>query len=172
MPETPRPTPTQARADYTKETVHGEDPGALAAPRNLDIPLVMGAGTVGASLTCTMGNWTGEPDGYSYQWKSDGSADVGTGGDTYLVAAGDVGHAISCVVTATNSIGIDCRASLERRLDNLKERMQCNPTNARRPSAPSGQTPQQVRKFGRSRKRWNRSTAHRNRHQLKRKPTH
>jgi hypothetical protein len=51
-----------------------------------------------------MGNWNGEPTSYAYQWKRDGSADIGTG-DTYAVVAEDGGHSITCVVTATNAQG-------------------------------------------------------------------
>ena len=63
------PQPTQARADYAKEMAHTGDAGALAAPRNVDVPLVTGDGTVGATLNCTMGNWDGEPTGYAYSWQ-------------------------------------------------------------------------------------------------------
>jgi len=98
------PQPTQARADYLKERVHTGDPGPLAAPLNVDVPAVSGNGTVGATLNCTMGNWTGDPTSYAYQWKSDGTDVAGTG-DSYVVAAGDAGHGITCVVTATNDAG-------------------------------------------------------------------
>jgi len=103
--ETPRPQPGQARADYVKEQAHGVDPGPLAAPRNLDVPLVMGEGTVGAVLSCTMGNWTGEPDGYSYRWMADGATLTEGEAAEYTVAAGDAGKSVSCVVTATNAEG-------------------------------------------------------------------
>jgi hypothetical protein len=32
-----------------------------AAPAVVDVPHVSGPGTVGGTLSCTMGNWTGEP---------------------------------------------------------------------------------------------------------------
>src|SRR5215467_15932908 len=38
------------------------------APINVDIPAVMQDGT---TLSCTMGNWTGEPTAYHYQWRMD-----------------------------------------------------------------------------------------------------
>jgi hypothetical protein len=101
------PTPTQAEADAIKQQAHGEgEPGeaATAPPAVVDVPHVAGNGAVGDTLTCTMGNWSGEPTSYGYQWKSDGSADLGTG-DTYVVTAGDSGHSITCVVTATNDLG-------------------------------------------------------------------
>jgi hypothetical protein len=77
----------------------------MAAPANVDVPYVTGTGAVGQTLNCTMGNWTGEPTSYAYQWKRDGTADIGSGADTYLVAAADAGHSIACVVTAANAQG-------------------------------------------------------------------
>jgi len=75
-------------------------------PTNRDVPLVMGDAFPGGTLTCTMGNWDGEPDSYQYNWKSDGQpAKATTGGDTYQVLPEDVGHNISCVVVATNAAG-------------------------------------------------------------------
>jgi hypothetical protein len=69
-----------------------------------DTPYVDGAGTVGSTLTCTMGNWTGSPSSYAYQWKSDGTTDIGTGA-SYVVVGEDVGHSLTCVVTASNYLG-------------------------------------------------------------------
>ena len=98
------PQPTQVRADYVKEMVHTGETGALAPPRNLDVPYVSGDGTVGATLNCTMGNWTGEPSAYAYAWQSGGTA-VGTDAADYVVAATDSGKSIVCIVTATNANG-------------------------------------------------------------------
>jgi hypothetical protein len=104
------PAPTQARADYLKAKVHGadaDDIDPLLPPQNKDVPYVGGAAEVGGTLNCTMGNWTGmggEPAAYSYSWQSDGVATAATGPD-YVVAAGDAGHTIVCIVTATNANG-------------------------------------------------------------------
>ena len=73
----------------------------LGPPTNRDVPLVWQSGQV---LTCTMGNWDGEPTSYAYAWHSDGVAN-GTTGETYAVQAGDVDHGLACVVTATNALG-------------------------------------------------------------------
>lgn len=105
------PQPTQAQADEFKEQAHlgagGEEPppAATTPPSNVDVPLVTGDGTVGATLNCTMGNWDGEPTGYAYQWKRDGTTDLAGTGNTYVVAAADAGTSISCVVTASNDAG-------------------------------------------------------------------
>jgi hypothetical protein len=74
-----------------------------SAPSVADTPHVDGVGTVGETLTCTMGNWEGEPTDYAYLWESD-SEDVGTA-SSYVVAATDAGHSITCTVTATNAWG-------------------------------------------------------------------
>jgi hypothetical protein len=81
-----------------------KSPGPTAPPVCSTTPYVSGTGTVGQTLQCTMGNWTGEPTSYSYLWKRDGVTDVGTG-NAYTVADIDVGHSLTCIVTATNAKG-------------------------------------------------------------------
>lgn len=79
-------------------------------PVNEDVPAILtngaitGTAVVGDTLTCTNGNWLGEPTGYAYQWKS-GATNVGTDSNTYTPVAGDVGKSITVVVTATNADG-------------------------------------------------------------------
>jgi hypothetical protein len=109
--DAPPPTPTQDEADELKQQAHGEDgtdtAPPTAPPANVDVPHVSGTGTVGQTLNCTMGNWDNMGSGavsYAYQWRSD-TADVGDGTANYVVAAGDAGHSIACVVTATNALG-------------------------------------------------------------------
>jgi len=76
-------------------------PRSELAPVNIDVPAVTQSGT---TLSCTMGNWTGEPTSYSYQWQLNGT-DAGTNAATYDVKPGDVGETATCIVTATNAIG-------------------------------------------------------------------
>lgn len=107
-PETP--TPTQDEANEIKENALGVDgeegptEPPTEAPAVVDVPHVAGSGTVGETLTCTMGNWSGEPTGYAYQWQRDGADFAATAAD-YVVAAEDDGHSLTCIVTASNSIG-------------------------------------------------------------------
>jgi hypothetical protein len=75
--------------------------GATAPPAVVDVPHVAQEDAV---LTCTMGNWTGEPTGYAYQWQRDG-ADIGDGTTPYAVTPADVGATVACIVTATNANG-------------------------------------------------------------------
>ena len=70
-------------------------------PTNVDVPYV---NQDGDTLACTMGNWTGEPTSYAYQWQLDGS-DAGTDSDTLVATSGDIGKTARCVVTATNDLG-------------------------------------------------------------------
>jgi hypothetical protein len=76
-------------------------------PAVVDVPHLSGSAVVGGTLNCTMGNWEkmdAEPHSYAFGWQSDGAA-VGEGEVTYIVAESDVGHSITCVVTATNAFG-------------------------------------------------------------------
>jgi len=80
-------------------------PPSVPPPVNTDVPYCTGSGVVGMPLSCTMGNWEGEPTSYAYQWLQDGVAiDGGTGPD-YMPQTGDKSHSLSCVVTATNAGG-------------------------------------------------------------------
>ena len=72
-----------------------------AAPVNTAVPHVQQAAD---TLTCTMGEWTGEPTSYGYQWKVDGAV-VGTDAATHTVTTDDVGKTATCIVTATNVTG-------------------------------------------------------------------
>ena len=77
----------------------------VAPPSNTAVPAVMPLeAAVGATLTCTMGEWTGEPTEYAYGWTSNG-APVGDATGSYTTVAGDAGHGIGCTVRATNAAG-------------------------------------------------------------------
>jgi hypothetical protein len=80
---------------------NGGTGGATSAPVNVDVPFVQQAG---ATATCTMGNWEGEPTSYTYQWQMDGANIPGDGASLPLTSA-DLGHSVACVVTATNAHG-------------------------------------------------------------------
>jgi hypothetical protein len=97
-------------ADWlNNDRTHQSEIAALAAtltaaqgpPVNVDVPMVT---QVGALLSCTMGNWSGEPTSYTYAWCNDGVAN-GAIDATYTVVPDDSGHSLACVVTATNALG-------------------------------------------------------------------
>ena len=98
-------------ADWlNNDRTHQAEIAALAAamlhasgpPVNVDVPY---ASVTGATASCTMGNWQGEPTSYSYQWHRDGVAIDGATSATYAVQPDDSGHSVACVVTATNAMG-------------------------------------------------------------------
>lgn len=74
-------------------------------PTNIDAPSVTGEGTPGQTLTCGTGTWEADPAAtYTKQWRADAVNISGQTANTYVVQAGDVGKAITCAVTATNTI--------------------------------------------------------------------
>ena len=76
------------------------------APSNMTPPAVAGSPTPGSALTCSPGSWSGtEPLGYTYQWLRDDTPTPSQTASAYLVQPGDVGHQISCQVTASNPRG-------------------------------------------------------------------
>jgi beta-glucanase (GH16 family) len=89
---------TDMQVDYVR--VWSFAPAATAPPAIAGVPLA------GQPLTCSPGTWRGDPaPAFAYAWHSDGAPIAGAVTSTYTVAAGDVGHALSCRVTATNSAG-------------------------------------------------------------------
>ena len=87
-----------------KASVEGKRQASTrAAPTNTTQPAAAGDATVGAQLKCTMGEWTGEPTEYAYDWQADGQS-VGSG-DILVVPGDAVGKSVACVVTASNADG-------------------------------------------------------------------
>ena len=72
-----------------------------SVPVNRDIPYVSQDGEM---LSCTMGNWEGEPTSYRYQWARDGQ-NVGEDSDVHVLTEADSGRMFHCTVTATNAAG-------------------------------------------------------------------
>lgn len=84
----------------------------LEAPVNTEEPEVTGTAEVGQTLTTTNGTWTGTPTPtYARQWRR-GDTDIeDETGTTYLLVEDDEGENITCVVTATNSVGTETATS-------------------------------------------------------------
>jgi hypothetical protein len=86
------------------------DPPVLP-PVNSAAPVVSGSPVEGATLTTSTGTWIGSPDSYGYAWEDCDSLGLlcstigGATSSTYTLAAGDVGHTVRSVVTATNAGG-------------------------------------------------------------------
>jgi len=89
----------------------GEVPGKANAPAVTASPTVSGNAVVGQQLTATTGAWNGtQPISFTFNWQTCNEAITscgGTGkkGNTYTVAASDVGKRIRVKVTAKNSAG-------------------------------------------------------------------
>lgn len=67
---------------------------------------IAGTLTAGSTLTVTP-TVTGTPTPVvTYQWFADAVAIAGATLDNYVIVAGDSGKAITCTITATNSIGV------------------------------------------------------------------
>jgi hypothetical protein len=92
----------------------GASPGA---PTNVSPPGVTGIAQQGQTLTAVRGRWTGSPTSFAYQWLQCDAAGVGCSaiagatGQSYAVAAGDVGHALSVSEIATGTEGASSPAT-------------------------------------------------------------
>jgi hypothetical protein len=84
---------------------------APPAPVSATAPAIKGSAVQGQTLSTNSGSWSGNPTMYSYQWQGCSSSGSncatisGAAGSQYTLGAGDVGHTIRSVVTATNSAG-------------------------------------------------------------------
>lgn len=77
---------------------------APAAPANTVLPAISGLPQVGVLLTAYPGVWSGGP-AFTYQWRRNATNISGATNPTYTPIAGDIGGALSVVVTGTNSTG-------------------------------------------------------------------
>ncbi len=81
------------------------------APTNTALPAISGSLVEGQSLSASTGSWTGSPTSYAYQWEVCNTAGESCSNatsatkSTYKLPAGDVGHTVRVVVTATNASG-------------------------------------------------------------------
>jgi hypothetical protein len=84
----------------------GSGRAGASAPANTVAPVISGSTPYGSTLSCTTGTWTGSPaPTFTYQWKNAGVDIGGATANTYQTVLGDVGDAITCTVTATNTAG-------------------------------------------------------------------
>lgn len=78
-------------------------------PVNEVPPVVNGFTGVGAQLNCDGGLWAFDPDegvpDYAFQWRRDGVDIPGATAQAYTQSGDDAGHALSCVVTASQPVG-------------------------------------------------------------------
>lgn len=75
-------------------------------PVNTVLPAITGTAKVGQTLTVSNGTWTSTTTPtFTRQWKAAGVNIAGATGATYVPVTGDIGKAITCAVTATNTGG-------------------------------------------------------------------
>jgi hypothetical protein len=98
-------------SDTAESNATGEVPGKANAPAVVSSPTVSGNAVVGQQLTATTGTWQGSsPINFTITWQLCNSAVTscsGTGkkGNSYTVAAADVGKRIRVRVEAQNGVG-------------------------------------------------------------------
>jgi hypothetical protein len=79
-----------------------------AVPENVTPPAISFEGVLGqgTQLVCDEGTWTANPTSYAFEWLVDGTPQGPASPDpTHAVAPAEVGHAIVCRVTASNTAG-------------------------------------------------------------------
>ena len=75
-------------------------------PSNTIAPVISGATALGSVLTSTTGTWIGTPaPTFAYQWKRGATNITSATNSTYTLVVGDSAQNITCVVTATNTLG-------------------------------------------------------------------
>jgi hypothetical protein len=78
-------------------------------PEVVDVPAVYQEGAPdapAAAVTCTMGNWNGEPTAYLYEWFLDGvSQGMPSAASLFNLLPEHVGKTATCAVTASNASG-------------------------------------------------------------------
>jgi thermitase len=88
-------------------TAGGDTP--YAAPANRALPEVVGALTVGTTVTVNPGSWSRLPTGYAYQWQrcllGVCLPIAGATGTSYALASSDYGASFAVTVTAANAAG-------------------------------------------------------------------
>jgi hypothetical protein len=102
---------------FAGELKSGIDAAMQTAPATLPVntgaPAISGTPTVGNSLSCSPGSWSGKPPPtFTYQWLLDGAPIEGETESIYTAQKLDVAHTLSCQVTATNVVGTASAASV------------------------------------------------------------
>ncbi len=76
------------------------------SPVNTAAPVVSGSPSLGQTLTCAPGSWSGKiTPTYTYVWLRDGVTIPGAVSNTYVVQSADQGNGLTCKVTALNKYG-------------------------------------------------------------------
>lgn len=68
-------------------------------------PVIQGEAREGQTISCLSGQWDNDPTDFTYAWYRDGVS-LSTPFQIYHLISSDVGHHVSCRVTATNDVGV------------------------------------------------------------------
>ncbi len=102
---------TQASSAATLLPIVAAPPPPPPAPVNTALPTLWGWPWEGQTKSATTGTWSGSPTSYAYQWQDcntsgEGCSNIsGATSSSYTLTAGDVGHTVRVVVTASNAGG-------------------------------------------------------------------
>lgn len=83
-------------------------------PTNVALPAISGTTTVGQTLTCSTGVWSGfpEPEVAGYQWIRGASTEIaGATNSTYTLVLADQTNTMKCRVTTSNYFGTTAATS-------------------------------------------------------------
>jgi hypothetical protein len=104
MPQYPQAISAERAASWYGIIIDGYLPEP-DPPVNRDPPVITGATTLGATLTCTVGNWYNVPSSYTYAWRRNGTNIGGATTNTHVIVAADQGTELTVLVTASNAYG-------------------------------------------------------------------
>jgi hypothetical protein len=83
------------------------------APANTKPPMISGTPSLGETLLCAGGLWTGSPTpSLTDRWLRDGVPIAGATGGSYRIQSADAGHGVACEVTARSTAGEESAVSL------------------------------------------------------------
>jgi Pro-kumamolisin, activation domain/Bacterial Ig-like domain (group 1) len=97
----------------------------VGTPVNTALPKVSGKAVPGKRLSCSKGSWSNSPKKFAYRWERDGRAIKGATKSRYTVGVGDGAAKLTCVVTASNSLGAGARATSAPILVAVKGTLRC-----------------------------------------------
>jgi len=78
---------------------------APTAPKLKRAPSISGKASVGKTLSCSAGTWSGHPTHYVTEWLRDGLTISGAAKTKLKLTSAETGAKVECLVTARNAVG-------------------------------------------------------------------
>lgn len=107
-------------------------------PSNTGSPKITGSPLPGDTLTCSPGQWSGNPTSFEYRWYRDRSSIAGATHDRYTVQILDEAQTLACRVTAVNGAGASAPAASPGVLVAVRGTLHCPKPTGRLTSAAVG----------------------------------